>query len=111
MLINWNATATIADGHPVVFVDNDIYALAGTGHGLINAVVDDLVNEVVQTALVRAADVHAWTAANRFQALENLDVAGGVIRGQLLRHALVRRLIAFLGRVGLEGRPHGGLLI
>src|SRR5437870_4105598 len=105
MLVDGNAASAIADGHPAVLVDDDIHAFAGSGHRLVNAVVDDLVDEMVQTALVGTADVHAWPAANRLQALENLDVTGGVVRGQLLRHALVRCLTAYWD--GPESRPNG----
>jgi hypothetical protein len=36
---------------------------------------------VVQGALVGAADEHARAAADRLQALEDLDVGGGVVEG------------------------------
>ena len=46
---------------------------------LVDRVVDDLADQVVQPALVGAADVHAGTAANRLQPFQDLDVATAVV--------------------------------
>ena len=43
------------------------------------AVVDDLVDQVVEAALVGGADVHAGAAAHRLQPFQHLDIAGGVV--------------------------------
>jgi hypothetical protein len=47
---------------------------------LVDRVVDDLVDEVVQAARPRRADVHAGTLADGFEALEDRDVRGTVRR-------------------------------
>ena len=79
-------------GHAVVRLDGDVDAVAVAGHRLVDGVVDDLVDEVVQAALVGRADVHAGAAADGLQPLQHLDVAGGV-RGLLLAALCGRRLI------------------
>ena len=47
---------------------------------LVDGVVDDLVDEVVEPAGPGRPDVHARPLANRFEALENLDVISAVCR-------------------------------
>jgi hypothetical protein len=51
-------------------------------HRLVHRVVDDLGRQVMQSRLVGAADIHARTAPDRLQPLENLDVlrrVGGLV--------------------------------
>ncbi len=52
--------------------DHDLGAV--TGQRLVDGVIDNLVDEVVQTAFARGADVHARTLAHRFETLEDGDV-------------------------------------
>ena len=52
--------------------------VAVAGEGLVDGVVDDLVDQVVQAARTGGADVHAGALAHRFEAFENLDVVGAV---------------------------------
>jgi hypothetical protein len=66
---------------PIVFhrdtavgVDGDIYLGTHPGQGLVNRVVNDLIDQVVQGLDIRATDIHPRTPANSFQALEYLDV-------------------------------------
>ena len=72
-------------------VDRDVDACGHVGHRFVDAVVDHLPDELVQTAAVGRADVHAGALANGGQSLQDLDVGGGVVRG------------------GLAARPPGGL--
>jgi len=48
------------------------------GHRLVHRVVQQLGHEVMKRAVVDAADVHAGATAHRFQALQHLDVVGGI---------------------------------
>jgi hypothetical protein len=61
------------DGDALIGVDDDVDAVAGAGQGLVDRVVDHLVDQVVQRADVGAADVHAGAAAHGLQALQDLD--------------------------------------
>ena len=63
-----------------------VNAGAVAGQRFVDRVVDDLVNEVVQTALACGADVHPRALADCFQSLEHLDLSGGVIAPFVLRH-------------------------
>ena len=60
------------------------------GQGLIHRVIHHLVNEMVQTAGPRTADVHARAFPHRFKTLQNLDLLGAV------------------GGLNLRGRGAGG---
>jgi hypothetical protein len=53
--------------------------VAVASHGLVYAVVDYLVDQVMQAVLVGAADIHARAASNRFQAIQNPDIFGGIV--------------------------------
>ena len=57
------------------------------GDGLVHGVVDHLGEEVVHRLLVGAADVHAGAAADGLQALQHLDVGGGIVVGSVRRLA------------------------
>ena len=46
--------------------------------GLVDGVVDRLVDEVMKTARARRADVHARAQADRFEAFEDGDVFCGI---------------------------------
>src|SRR5215471_19514180 len=45
---------------------------------LVHRIVEDLGNEMMESAVVRAADIHAGTPADRLQSFENFDVLGGI---------------------------------
>ena len=62
-----------------VGLDDDVDAVAEAGHRLVDGVVDDLVDEVVQAALVGRADVHTGAAADGLQPFEDLDIGGCVL--------------------------------
>ena len=52
--------------------------LGVAGQGLVDGVVDDLVDEVMQAHLAGRADVHGGTQAHGLKAFENLDVFASV---------------------------------
>ena len=92
--------------------------------GLVHRVVEHLGHEMVQGALVGAADIHGGPLADGLQALQHLDVAGGVgsILGRdslaaarpieqiaVFRHGC---FLSFLGRArgSLDGRFDMGMV-
>src|SRR5207249_3768403 len=77
--VEWDAAAVVAYRYATVLTDMDPDVVAEAGHRLVDAVVHDLDDEVVEAALVGAADIHAWAAAYCLQAFEDLDVAGGIL--------------------------------
>jgi hypothetical protein len=87
--------AGIDHGDRVVGVDRDVDEVVPPGERLVDGVVDDLVDEVVETARAGRADVHAGPKPNRLEAFQDRDVLRGVIR---LRHAAQLTSLAGKGR-------------
>ena len=77
--VNGNAAAVVDHGDAVVDVDGDLDAVALAGERLVDGVVDDLVDEVMETSLGGVSDVHAGALPDSFQPLENLDLVGLVV--------------------------------
>ena len=94
VLVDRDTAAVVGDGHHAVGADAGHDRVGMTAQRLVDRVVDDLAHEVMQTAHVRAADVHAWAAADSFQSLEHLDGRGVVGRG-----------------LGFRGRCHRSVLL
>src|SRR5262249_7534566 len=65
------------DGLPVL-VEGDLDAIGVAVDDLVDAVVDDLPEQVVVPGRVGPTDVHRGPLADRLQPLEDLDVAGAV---------------------------------
>ena len=86
--------AAVVD-HPDTAVGEDRHrdGVAVPGQRLVDRVVDDLVDQVVQTALARGPDVHAGALAHGFEAFEHLDGVGPVV----VRNLGDGSLIVFLG--------------
>ena len=109
VLVDGDAAAVVANGHAAVGVDGDLDALAVAGHGLVDGVVDDLVDEVVEAALVGGADVHAGAAAHGLEALEDLDLFGGV-GGVRRAPGAAATVAALAAAIGAGAVPVGGAL-
>ena len=63
--------------------DDDLRAI--TGQGLVDSIIDYLIDQVMQAALIGGADIHARTLANSLQALEHLNLVLVIGLGDLLR--------------------------
>ena len=77
--VDGDAAAVVAHGAGAVGVERDVHVRAEAGHGLVDGVVDDLVDAVVVAALEGVADVHGGALADGLHALEDLDLAGAVV--------------------------------
>src|SRR5439155_3565243 len=76
--INGNAGAIVNDGRAAVLVERDVDLRAAARQGLVNGVVDHLIQEVVQPIRPGAANVHRRALANTLQTLQNLNLLCGV---------------------------------
>ena len=76
--VDRDAAAAVLHGDRVVRVDVDLDRVAVAGHGLVDGVVHDLVDEVMEPVDTGRADVHAGPQADRLEALEDGDVLCGV---------------------------------
>ena len=64
-----DAAPVVGDGHPRIRMDSDGDVVAAALKGLVDRVVDDLVDEVVEAAKAGGSDVHAGPLAYRLEAL------------------------------------------
>ena len=90
------------DADAAVGEDRDVDVVAVAGERLVDGVVDDLVDEVVETAGAGGTDVHSGAFANGFEAFENLDLVGAVV---VFRLGFVR----FHRHMKLGSSPHSGV--
>ena len=79
MIIDRYAAAVIDHRHGIVFVDENVDGLAVTGEGLVDRVVNHLVDKVVQSGRARAADVHRGTHSHRIEAFKGFDAFCAVL--------------------------------
>ena len=82
-------------------MDGDVDLIAETGKGLVDGVIDDLVDKVVQPRRPGGADVHGRALPHGFEALEDLDF----VRTILLRTVATDGGLSLVGEhgVGLSG--------
>ena len=80
--VDRDAAAVVADGQAVAGLELDLDAAGVAGDRLVHAIVDDLGGEVVERAVVGAADVHAGAAADGLEPFEHLDRGGVVAVGR-----------------------------
>ena len=88
--VDGHAAAVVADLDRAVVVEGDLDVVAVPAQRLVDGVVDDLPQAVHEPAGVGGADVHAGTLADRLEALEDLEVVGGVLGRGLARRGLLR---------------------
>ena len=58
MLFYRNAAPIVFDGHRAVGMNSNGDGIGETGHDFVDAVIDDLINEVVQPALIGCPNIH-----------------------------------------------------
>ena len=59
-------------------MEGHVDAVGVAGHGLVHGVIQNLADQMVEGALIRAADIHAGAAANGLKPFQNLDIRGAV---------------------------------
>ena len=81
-----NTATVIDDSYGIIDMNDNVNFGTESRKSFVNRVVDDFVNEVVQSIDSRRTDVHGGPLANRLQSLQNFDVFRSVVRfgrGQL----------------------------
>ena len=78
MRIDRDAAAVVGDADEAVGLHLDLDEGGVAGQRLVHGIVDHLGEQVMQRLLVGAADIHAGPPPHRLQALQHLDVLGGV---------------------------------
>ncbi len=78
-VVDRNAASVVDHGDGIVKVNGDFDLVGVSGERFVNGVVNDFVNEMMQTHFSGRADVHGGTFADGFHAAEDLDGVGGVV--------------------------------
>ena len=73
MLVDRHAAAVVGDGQPVAGLERHLDAGGMAGDRLVHRIVEHFGGEMVERALVDAADIHARPPAHRLQPLQHLD--------------------------------------
>gem|GEM_PF-3013778 len=73
-----DAPAVVFHPDSAASAECQLHPVAVPGNSLINAVVDDFEDEVMESPVVRAPDIHTGAAADCLQPLQNTDVFSGV---------------------------------
>ena len=76
-----DTAAVVGDGDQAAGVEENGNVLGIAADGFVKGVIKNLDQEVVETFFIGTADEHAGPFPDRFQALENGDVFGGVSVG------------------------------
>ena len=79
MHIDGDTSPIVDDSDAVIPFDRHINMVTIASQSLIDRVVNHLVDEMVQAALRRAADVHARALSYSFQTFQNLNLIGAVV--------------------------------
>lgn len=87
--INRDAGPVICDGHAAILMQDDLDMCGPPGEGLVDRVVDDLIQQVVQPVGTGAADVHGRALADAVDALKDLNLLSSV--------RLIRRGVCVFG--------------
>ena len=97
-----DASAIVLNPYGIVGEDRYLYLVTVTGHGLVDTVVDHLVDQMVETALAYVADVHRRPLPNRLKSFQNLDTASGILLFRFLHlfvfyHVPNKKFVCFSG--------------
>ena len=81
MNIDRNAATVVADGDRSIDVDDHFDPCAKSGEMFVDRIIENFVNQVMQSAFVRIADVHARPFPDRFETFQFVDLRRVVLLG------------------------------
>jgi hypothetical protein len=96
---NRDTAAVVLYADPAILGDGHVDHRTVAGQGLVYGVIHNLIDQVVKTTRSGGTDVHAGTFTNRFEALEDLDIASFVVSVFRRRHIQLKLLVNGLGPV------------
>ena len=79
VVIHRNSATIILDTERSILVDDHIDFGRMSCHRFVDAVVNNLVDQVVQSSRTGTADVHSGSLANRLDTFEDFNVRSGVV--------------------------------
>lgn len=84
--VDGNSTTVVVDANGAVGENSNVYGVTVPSKSLVDRVVDDLINEVVQSARSGGPDIHSGSLAYSFQTFKHLDVVGTIFVLKLSRY-------------------------
>ena len=112
VLVHRDAAPVVADRHHVARLQAHLDGAGKACRRFVDAVVDDLVHQLVQPVRAGRPDVHAGPLADRLQAFQYLNVAGRILALHTVPHPLPHcRHLSQCGHVGgaFRGCDHTAL--
>jgi hypothetical protein len=88
VLIRGNTSAVVDDGNGSVDVDRNVDLVTKARERLVDRVVDDFVDEVMQSRRPGRSDIHRGPLADGFEAFEDFDFVRAVVLVDLIRRGL-----------------------
>src|SRR5215472_8225260 len=79
VLVDWNATSVVNDRDGAVDMDGDVDFRTESAQRLVDGVVDDFIDEMVESGRPCRTDVHRGPFADGFEAFEDVDLVGAVL--------------------------------
>ena len=74
-----NAATIVHDSDGAVGIETHIHGVAMAREGLIDGVIDNLIDHVMKArTVIGVADIHAWALSHGIEALQNLDCIGTI---------------------------------
>jgi hypothetical protein len=70
----------------IIRVNRYFNSVAAAGHGFVYAVIDYLIEKLVQPVFIGAANIHSWPQAHGLDFIQNLDIFGAILVIQVVRH-------------------------
>ena len=71
-----DAAAVVLHPDGIVLEDGHLDVRAETGHRLVDTVVDDFIDEMVETSFTDVSDIHGGALADRLETFQDLDTVG-----------------------------------
>ena len=94
MHVDRNAAAVVAHRNRSIDMNRHFNLVAKTGEMFVDRIIENLENHVVQTALIRVADVHARALSDCFEAFQFVDLRGVVfLRRADSGHSIARQFL------------------
>src|SRR5438034_740393 len=78
MYVRGDAATVVGYRDRIVYMNNDLDRVAEAGQGFVDRIVDDLIDQMMQTDLTGRADIHRRALSDRVAALKHRDRIGTV---------------------------------
>src|SRR5262249_30741498 len=105
MRVDRDAAAIVVHDDAAIGMELELDAAGMAGHGFVHRIVEDFGDEVVEGALVGAADIHAGAAADRLQPFEDFDILRRIARTRFPGVGLVKQIRHGSPTIGSAKRP------